>query len=279
MKLSLSISNQILQLNDSELWKNIFDEIEDESGKDRDVEIDASSSMAVFDERFGLGRNRCLKSRKPRSGINTIRDLKLARIGLRIATDCSHGLGCDKILSTYLGENVKGMERSRDGAGLVYPYQLDIFGEIWTLIAGGVMAILGLALDYYSILRALCDGVAAPNVLSFKRKVGIFPHMIDLVTRINCNYHHITIDGRMLTPIPGGQGQMSRRASDRMRKFVRTSSNALPESKCGPPCATHATCSLSLEQAKPQVSFICSSGSKQCCTIAAQMLLICSSSP
>ncbi|XP_073387865.1 uncharacterized protein [Physcomitrium patens] len=111
MKLSLSISNQILQLNDSELWKNIFDEIEDESGKDRDVEIDASSSMAVFDERFGLGRNRCLKSRKPRSGINTIRDLKLARIGLRIATDCSHGLGCDKILSTYLGENVKGMER------------------------------------------------------------------------------------------------------------------------------------------------------------------------
>lgn len=61
------------------------------------------------------------------------------------------------------GSSLGCVLQSRDGAGLVYPYQLDIFGEIWTLIAGGVMAILGLALDYYSILRALCDGVAAPN--------------------------------------------------------------------------------------------------------------------
>lgn len=33
----------------------------------------------------------------------------------------------------------------------------------WALIAGRVKAILGLALEYYSIQRTLCDGVAAPN--------------------------------------------------------------------------------------------------------------------
>lgn len=34
----------------------------------------------------------------------------------------------------------------------------------WTLIAGRVKTILGLALDYYSIQRTLCDGIAAPNI-------------------------------------------------------------------------------------------------------------------
>lgn len=97
-------------MNDLEFWKNIFDEIEDELGKDWDVEIDVSFFMVVFDEWFGLGWNCCLKFRKFRSGINIIRDLKLVRIGLRIVIDCSYGLGCDKILFIYLGENVKGME-------------------------------------------------------------------------------------------------------------------------------------------------------------------------
>lgn len=34
----------------------------------------------------------------------------------------------------------------------------------WTLIAGRVKTILGLALNYYSIQRVLCDGVGAPSL-------------------------------------------------------------------------------------------------------------------
>jgi gamma-tubulin complex component 5 len=108
------------------------------------------------------------------------------------------------------------------------------------LIAARVKTVLGLALDYYSIQRTLCDGVAAPaitarcqleierverqfdecmvfllRVLSFRLNVGHFPHLADLVTRINYNYYYMTEDGQILTPIPDSQGQMARRPSRR----------------------------------------------------------------
>ncbi|KAG0618391.1 hypothetical protein M758_4G060000 [Ceratodon purpureus] len=113
--------------------------------------------------------------------------------------------------------------------------------KLWTLIAGRVKTILGLALDYYSIQRTLCDGIAAPNitarcqseierverqfdecmvfllrVLSFKLNVGHFPHLSDLVTRINYNYYYMTMEGQILTPIPDAQGHLSRRPSRRV---------------------------------------------------------------
>lgn len=113
--------------------------------------------------------------------------------------------------------------------------------KLWTLIAGRVKTILGLALDYYSIQRTLCDGIAAPNitarcqseierverqfdecmvfllrVLSFKLNVGHFPHLSDLVTRINYNYYYMTLEGQILTPIPDAQGYLSRRPSRRV---------------------------------------------------------------
>ncbi|KAL2611090.1 hypothetical protein R1flu_022782 [Riccia fluitans] len=77
--------------------------------------------------------------------------------------------------------------------------------KLWTLIASRVKTILGLALNYYSIQRVLCDGVGASavgarcqleiervekqfdeclifliRVLSFKLNVGHFPHLADL---------------------------------------------------------------------------------------------------
>jgi gamma-tubulin complex component 5 len=52
-------------------------------------------------------------------------------------------------------------------------------------------------------------------VLSFRLNVGHFPHLADLVTRINYNYYYMTEDGQILTPIPDSQGQMARRPSRR----------------------------------------------------------------
>lgn len=113
--------------------------------------------------------------------------------------------------------------------------------KLWALIAGRVKAILGLALEYYSIQRTLCDGVAAPNttarcqsdlerverqfyecmvfllrVLSFNLNVGHFPHFSDLVTRINYNHYYMTPDRQILTPIPDTQAHLSRRPTRRV---------------------------------------------------------------
>jgi gamma-tubulin complex component 5 len=53
------------------------------------------------------------------------------------------------------------------------------------------------------------------QVLSFKLNVGHFPHLSDLVTRINYNYYYMTLEGQILTPIPDAQGHLSRRPSRR----------------------------------------------------------------
>ncbi|KAJ7557444.1 hypothetical protein O6H91_05G127000 [Diphasiastrum complanatum] len=100
--------------------------------------------------------------------------------------------------------------------------------KLWTLIASRVKTVLGLALDYYSIQRTLCGGggsalgmvarcqlevgkverqfdecmVFLLRVLSFKLNVGHFPHLTDLITRINYNYYYMSENGHLLTPIP-----------------------------------------------------------------------------
>ncbi|XP_031273500.1 gamma-tubulin complex component 5 isoform X2 [Pistacia vera] len=85
--------------------------------------------------------------------------------------------------------------------------------KLWALIASRINSILGLALDFYSIQQTLSSGGAVSaikarcemeveriekqfddciafllRVLSFKLNVGHFPHLADLVTRINYNY-------------------------------------------------------------------------------------------
>jgi gamma-tubulin complex component 5 len=84
--------------------------------------------------------------------------------------------------------------------------------------------ILGLALEFYSIQQTLSSGGAVSaikarcemeidriekqfedciafllRVLSSKLNVGHFPHLADLVTRINYNYHYMSDTGSLMT--------------------------------------------------------------------------------
>ncbi|KAJ4967342.1 hypothetical protein NE237_019191 [Protea cynaroides] len=89
--------------------------------------------------------------------------------------------------------------------------------KLWALIASRIKTILGLALDFYSVQQTLSSGGGALaikarcemevdriekqfddciafllRVLSFKLNVGHFPHLADLVTRINYNYYYMS---------------------------------------------------------------------------------------
>ncbi|WOL11137.1 hypothetical protein Cni_G19898 [Canna indica] len=96
--------------------------------------------------------------------------------------------------------------------------------KLWALIASRIKTILGLALDFYSIQQTLNSGGAASaikarcemevdriekqfddcvafllRILSFRLNVGHFPHLADLVTRINYNYFYMSDNGNLLT--------------------------------------------------------------------------------
>ncbi|XP_057993655.1 uncharacterized protein LOC110635596 isoform X2 [Hevea brasiliensis] len=96
--------------------------------------------------------------------------------------------------------------------------------KLWALIASRINMILGLALDFYSIQQTLSSGSATSamkarcemevdriekrfddciafllRVLSFKLNVGQFPHLADLVTRINYNYFYMSDNGSLKT--------------------------------------------------------------------------------
>ncbi|CAK9165066.1 unnamed protein product [Ilex paraguariensis] len=101
--------------------------------------------------------------------------------------------------------------------------------KLWALIASRINSILGLALDFYSIQQTLSSGGAVSaikarcemevdriekqfddciafllRVLSFKLNVGQFPHLADLVTRINYNYYYMSDNGNLKT-VPGSE--------------------------------------------------------------------------
>lgn len=96
--------------------------------------------------------------------------------------------------------------------------------KLWALIASRINNILGLALDFYSIQQTLsCGGSVSAiktrcemevdrierlfddciafllRILSFKLNVGQFPHLADLVTRINYNYFYMSDSGSLMT--------------------------------------------------------------------------------
>ncbi|THU73829.1 hypothetical protein C4D60_Mb04t26970 [Musa balbisiana] len=96
--------------------------------------------------------------------------------------------------------------------------------KLWALIASRIKTILGLALDFYAIQQTLSSGGAAAaikarcemevdriekqfddcvafllRILSFKLNVGHFPHLADLVTRINYNYFYMSDSGNLQT--------------------------------------------------------------------------------
>ncbi|XP_028757687.1 uncharacterized protein LOC114716793 isoform X2 [Neltuma alba] len=113
--------------------------------------------------------------------------------------------------------------------------------KLWALIASRINSILGLALDFYNIQQTLGSGGAVSaikarcemevdrierqfddciafllRVLSFKLNVGNFPHLADLVTRINYNYFYMSATGNLRTG--SGSGSVTSRsgkASDR----------------------------------------------------------------
>ncbi|KAL8477554.1 hypothetical protein ACS0TY_029737 [Phlomoides rotata] len=99
--------------------------------------------------------------------------------------------------------------------------------KLWGLIASRINSILGLALDFYSVLQTLRSiGAVSPikarcekeveriekqfddcmafllRILSVKLNVGQFPHLAALVTRINYNCFYMS-DGGILSKAPG----------------------------------------------------------------------------
>ncbi|KAI3957467.1 hypothetical protein MKW98_003188 [Papaver atlanticum] len=101
--------------------------------------------------------------------------------------------------------------------------------KLWMLIANRIKSILRLALEFYSVQQTLSSGGTTLaikarcemevdriekqfddciafllRVLSYKLNVGHFPHLADLVTRINYNYFYMSDSGSMLT-VPGSE--------------------------------------------------------------------------
>ncbi|CAI9116605.1 OLC1v1017798C1 [Oldenlandia corymbosa var. corymbosa] len=96
--------------------------------------------------------------------------------------------------------------------------------KLWALIANRLNNILGLALDFYAVQQTLSSGGAMSavkarcemeidriekqfddcitfllRILSFKLNVGQFPHLADLVTRLNYNYFYMSDSGSLVT--------------------------------------------------------------------------------
>ncbi|CAH8355998.1 unnamed protein product [Eruca vesicaria subsp. sativa] len=115
--------------------------------------------------------------------------------------------------------------------------------KLWAIIASRINMILGLALEFYSIQQTLSSGGAVSaaikarcemeidriekqfedciafllrliqlnlQVLSSKLNVGHFPHLADLVTRINYNYHYMSDTGSLTTTVSGAETSSSR---------------------------------------------------------------------
>ncbi|KAH1244403.1 Gamma-tubulin complex component 5 [Glycine max] len=101
--------------------------------------------------------------------------------------------------------------------------------KLGALIASRINSILGIALDFYNIQQTLGSGGAVSaikarcemevdriekqfddciafllRVLSFKLNVGHFPHLADLVTRINYNYFYMSANGNLMTASSSG---------------------------------------------------------------------------
>ncbi|KAH9758415.1 gamma-tubulin complex component [Citrus sinensis] len=111
--------------------------------------------------------------------------------------------------------------------------------KLWALIASRINSILGLALEFYSIQQTLSSSGAVSaikarcemevdriekqfddcivfllRVLSFKLNVGHFPHLADLVTRINYNYFYMSDSGNLMTA-PGSEAGLGRTFASR----------------------------------------------------------------
>ncbi|KAM0047048.1 putative gamma-tubulin complex component protein [Helianthus debilis subsp. tardiflorus] len=148
--------------------------------------------------------------------------------------DAFHQYVMDRVYHSSWSELCEGMAavRSLDEVIQVHEaYLLSIhyqcfvvLDKLWALIASRINKILGLDLDFYSVQQTLSSGRTVAvikarchkevdridkqfddcmafllTVLSFKLNVGQFPHLADLVMRINYNKFHISDTGKLIT--------------------------------------------------------------------------------
>ncbi|GAB2291372.1 hypothetical protein Dimus_025630 [Dionaea muscipula] len=153
--------------------------------------------------------------------------------------DAFHQYVMDRVYHSAWRELCEGMAAAHSLDEVIYVHETYLLSvqrqcfvapdKLWALIASRINIILGLALDFYSIQRTMSSGGAISavkarcemeveriekqfddciafllRVLSFKLNVGHFPHLADLVTRINYNYYYMSDSGNMIIA-PGSE--------------------------------------------------------------------------
>ncbi|CAK9317190.1 unnamed protein product [Citrullus colocynthis] len=148
--------------------------------------------------------------------------------------DAFHQYVMDRVYHSAWRELCEGMAAAQSLDGVIEVHEAYLLtihrqcfvvpDKLWALIASRINVILGLALDFYSVQQTLSSGGAVSaiklrcemevdriekqfddciafllRVLSFKLNVGHFPHLADLVTRINYSYFYMSDSGNLRT--------------------------------------------------------------------------------
>lgn len=147
--------------------------------------------------------------------------------------DAFHHYVMDRVYHSAWGELCEGLAAARSLDEVIEIHEAYLMSiqkqcfavreKLWALIASRINSILGLALDFYSVQQTLSSGGAVSGIkarcemeinriekqfddciaflmriLSFKLNVGQFPHLADLVTRINYNYFYMSHNGSLI---------------------------------------------------------------------------------
>ncbi|KAF8046278.1 hypothetical protein N665_3874s0001 [Sinapis alba] len=161
--------------------------------------------------------------------------------------DAFHQYVMDRVYHTAWRELCEAMVKAGSLDEVIYVHETYLLSiqrqcfvvqeKLWAIIASRINMILGLALEFYSIQQTLSSGGAVSaaikarcemeidriekqfedciafllRVLSSKLNVGHFPHLADLVTRINYNYHYMSDTGSLMTTVSGAETTSSSR--------------------------------------------------------------------
>ncbi|VVA95921.1 unnamed protein product [Arabis nemorensis] len=158
--------------------------------------------------------------------------------------DAFHQYVMDRVYHTAWRELCEAMVKAGSLDEVIYVHETYLLSiqrqcfvvqeKLWAIIASRINMILGLALEFYTIQQTLSSGGAVSaikarcemeidriekqfedciafllRVLSSKLNVGHFPHLADLVTRINYNYHYMSDTGSLMT-VSGAETNSSR---------------------------------------------------------------------
>ncbi|CAN4092763.1 unnamed protein product [Withania somnifera] len=158
--------------------------------------------------------------------------------------DAFHHYVMDRVYHSAWGELCEGLAAARSLDEVIEIHEAYLMSiqrqcfavpeKLWALIASRINSILGLALDLYSVQQTLSSGGAVPaikarcemeitriekqfddciaflmRILSFKINVGQFPHLADLVTRINYNHFYMSHNGSLINA-PGSSSVPSK---------------------------------------------------------------------